>query len=254
MRTLIILILVIVCNNIVAQPVEQRLLKAWNVFINDPQMKHGIAGFSVADSKTGKVIFERNAQIGLAPASVQKIITSVAAYELLGKNYQYKTIFRTKESGSFFIMEVIGSGDPTLGSWRFGNENDSTLLAELQQSYRKKYKDKIYDSIILLDDQFGNPLPGGFTWEDMGNYYGAGSRQFNWRENQYDLYFSSTSAGPAALTSVIPMQDHIEFRNTVMADASVKGDEIIVYGAPGSSIVYLDGRMPVNKKNFEVVG
>ena len=30
-------------------------------------------------------------------------------------------------------------------------------------------------------------LPGGYIWEDMGNYYGSGSWAINWRENQYDL-------------------------------------------------------------------
>jgi hypothetical protein len=34
-------------------------------------------------------------------------------------------------------------------------------------------------------------LPGGWIWDDMGNYYGAGSAALNWRENQYDLILRS---------------------------------------------------------------
>ena len=43
------------------------------------------------DAKSGEVIFDKNSQLGLAPASTQKIITSVTAFELLGKDYRYKT-------------------------------------------------------------------------------------------------------------------------------------------------------------------
>jgi D-alanyl-D-alanine carboxypeptidase/D-alanyl-D-alanine-endopeptidase (penicillin-binding protein 4) len=30
-------------------------------------------------------------------------------------------------------------------------------------------------------------LPGGWIWDDIGNYYGAGTWAINWNENQYDL-------------------------------------------------------------------
>ena len=50
-----------------------------------------LASLYVIDAKTGKVVFDKNSQIGLAPASTQKIITSVTAFELLGKDYRYKT-------------------------------------------------------------------------------------------------------------------------------------------------------------------
>src|SRR5436190_6306376 len=91
MRTILLFYLLFFVENISAQTVVQKLDKAWSSFINDPQLRHAIAGFSVADSKTGKPLFGRNAQVGLAPASTQKIITSVAAFELLGKDYRYKT-------------------------------------------------------------------------------------------------------------------------------------------------------------------
>ncbi len=45
----------------------------------------------VIDAKTGKVVFDKNSQIGLAGASTQKIFTATTAFELLGKDYRYKT-------------------------------------------------------------------------------------------------------------------------------------------------------------------
>ncbi|MBL0146213.1 MAG: D-alanyl-D-alanine carboxypeptidase [Chitinophagaceae bacterium] len=57
----------------------------------DAQFKHAIFSMYVVDTKTGKVIFDKNSEVGLAPASCQKVITSASAFELLGKDYKYKT-------------------------------------------------------------------------------------------------------------------------------------------------------------------
>ena len=69
----------------VAQSVSQTLQKTFQQFESDEQLKHAISSLYVIDAKTGKVVFDKNSRIGLAPASTQKIITSVTAFELLGK-------------------------------------------------------------------------------------------------------------------------------------------------------------------------
>ncbi|HEY6436251.1 MAG TPA: D-alanyl-D-alanine carboxypeptidase, partial [Ignavibacteriaceae bacterium] len=130
----------------------------------------------------------------------------------------------------------------------------SAILNEFVKEFRKKFPGRFGGRLIAIDSCFGNSLPGGYTWEDMGNYYGAGSRQLNWHENQYDLYFNSMKSAEAVLVKVDPEQSQVEFRNFVKSDPSVKGDEIIVYGAPESKIIYLQGKMPVKKSNFIVSG
>jgi D-alanyl-D-alanine carboxypeptidase/D-alanyl-D-alanine-endopeptidase (penicillin-binding protein 4) len=44
----------------------------------------------VINAKTGDVVFDKNSQVGLAPASTQKIITAATAFDLLGKDYGIK--------------------------------------------------------------------------------------------------------------------------------------------------------------------
>src|SRR5687768_18404283 len=107
-----------------AQSLTQKLQKAFQQFESDAQLKHAISSLYVIDANTGEVVFDKNSQIGLAPASTQKIITSVTAFELLGKDFRYKTnlgyfedAYQDKYSELHFF--VFGSGDPTLGSWRY---------------------------------------------------------------------------------------------------------------------------------------
>src|SRR5215207_4351779 len=76
-----------------AQTVTQKLQKAFTTFEKDSQLKHAVSSLYVIDAKSGQVVFDKNSPIGLAPASTQKIITSITAFDLLGKEYRYKTEF-----------------------------------------------------------------------------------------------------------------------------------------------------------------
>src|SRR5688500_2456806 len=83
--------LIVEYTDIRAQPVVEKLKLAIAALEKDSQLRHGMLGFYVADAKTGKTVFEKNAQTGLAPASTQKIITSATSFELLGNDYRFKT-------------------------------------------------------------------------------------------------------------------------------------------------------------------
>ena len=52
-----------------SQTVSQKLQKAWQQFESDSQLKHAISSLYVIDAKTGQLVFDKNSQIGLAPAS-----------------------------------------------------------------------------------------------------------------------------------------------------------------------------------------
>src|SRR4051794_21147799 len=73
---------------------------AFEKFQADPQLKAAISSLYVVNAKTGAVVFERNSRIGLAPGSTQKIITSTAAYEILGRDFSYKTEFGIVQNGT----------------------------------------------------------------------------------------------------------------------------------------------------------
>src|SRR6187402_1309102 len=74
-----------------SQTVSQKIQRAFQKFESDSQLKHAISSLYVIDAKTGEVVFDKNSQVGLAGASTQKIITAATAFELLGKDYRYKT-------------------------------------------------------------------------------------------------------------------------------------------------------------------
>ena len=73
-----------------SQNISQQLDIAISRLQSDLQFKHSIISLYVVDKK-GAVMFDKNSDIGLAPASCQKVITAASAFELLGKDYSFKT-------------------------------------------------------------------------------------------------------------------------------------------------------------------
>ena len=93
MRYFIALLFWFVYQPGISQEITNKLSKAITKLEADTQFRHSMISVYVVENEFGKVVFERNSELGLAPASCQKLVTSVAAFELLGKNYKYQTDF-----------------------------------------------------------------------------------------------------------------------------------------------------------------
>lgn len=244
------------------QTVTQKIKEAFQQFETDSQLKHAISSLYVIDAKTGKVVFDKNSQIGLAPASTQKIITSVSAFELLGKNFRYPTKLcsvgsRNSPDGSLYFIVY---GDPTFGSWRYSSTKPDLLLAAWADSLRKH-------GIKTLNDQFwigsGSPyfdeqaVPDGWINEDVGNYYGAGTFSINWKENQYDLHLRSENVenGRVYITSVDNKLISTDtFVNNLSAGPLGSGDNAYIYLPVAGNKYLLKGSIPPNEKDFKISG
>ena len=110
-----------------AQPLSSTLQKAVQQLQAETELKNAIIGIYVLNLTTGEPVFAQHAETGLVPASTQKIITSASAFELLGSQFRYRTKIGT--SGS--TLEVEGSGDPSLGSWRWEGTKSRHLYDQI---------------------------------------------------------------------------------------------------------------------------
>ncbi len=241
-----------------AQSIPEKLTTAWQNFMADGQLQYSTAGICVMDAQTGKIVFGRNENIGMAPASTQKIFTTVAAFEALGKDYRYQTHvgYAGNKTGRKLMGDLLleGSGDPTLGSFRYAATKGNAQIATMANALKQNGIDTITGKIIELDKGFDlNPVPQDWMWGDMGNYYGAGHWALNWAENQYDIYLSSGASGsPTTLKKVdIESPEDIKFfHNEVTSGDANTGDETIIYTAPFSPVKIIQGQISSNKANF----
>ena len=240
-----------------SQTVSQKLQKAWQQFESDSQLKHAISSLYVIDAKTGQVVFDKNSQIGLAPASTQKIITAATAFELLGKDYRYKTklgyegkIEKDKLIGN---IVVVGSGDPSFGSWRWNNTIEEKVIDEFVNEVKKLGINDITGSVVSYTENWETQhVPDGWIIQDIGNYYGAGVSSLNWRENQFDVYLKSGNkiGDTVSIVKFKPNMYNSGYVSEVTSAAKGTGDNAYIYTNP----TVLRGTIPVNENMFKISG
>ncbi len=238
-----------------------RLKEAYKSFEADSQFKHAIISLYVVESKTGRPLFDKNSQTGMAPASCQKVVTSSAAFELLGKDYRYKTVvgYDGNISGNTLNGNLIitASGDPAFGSWRWPGTEMDTVLQKISGAVKEKNIKTINGDLVIDDSKWETQAtPGGWTWDDMGNYYGAGSRGLNWHENQYDLFLrpGNQTGDSVQILSTDPALPGIAFVNELKTGKPGSGDNSIIYLPENGTLGFVRGTVAGGNKNFKVSG
>ncbi len=241
---------------ITGQTLTQKLQKAFLRFEEDSQLSHAISSLYIIDAASGKVVFDKNSRIGLAPASTQKVITSAAAFAMLGKDFRYTTSFATgSNTGNAHTLYILSSGDPTLGSERWEHTKADKILNGVTRSLEQNKKSI---SKIIIDNvgwEFDH-IPDGWIWQDIGNYYGAGCEKLNWRENQYDLLLQSGKSigDPVHITGTHPKIYGHAFRSAVIAAAKGTGDNAYIYFPLNDTVGVVKGTIPVNENGFGISG
>lgn len=249
-------------SNSYAQSVSEKLRIAFDKLQADSQFKHGIISMYVVDTKTGNIIFDRNSHTGLAPASCLKVITAAAALELLGKDYTYKTNLGYDGKIDSGILKgniyIVGSGDPTLGSWRYSSTKENIVFAHFKKAI-KAQRIQQFKGVVLGDDRIWGTqkVPDGWIWQDIGNYYGAGASGLNWRENQYDLILKSgmSFGDPVQIKATKPkFLPGIHIINELTSAAKGTGDNAYIYLAPDTETGFVRGTIPIDEENFTISG
>lgn len=257
---LLLLIGLLAATTLHAQPLTQKLQAAVTMLETDAQLANGLVGFYVLNSKTGETVLNRNGEIGLAPASTLKTLTSTTALETLGANYRFKTELAYTGTITDGLLNgdiyVIGYGDPSLGSWRYASTKENIIQDKFLKAIEAAGIRKISGKIIVHDKIWeSQSVPGGWTWDDMGNYYGAGASSFNWRENQYDIKLQSGNTGvPVKVITTEPALFGNSFTNELVAGATGSGDNAYIYRAPGQLHATLRGTIPPNRPSFVISG
>jgi D-alanyl-D-alanine carboxypeptidase/D-alanyl-D-alanine-endopeptidase (penicillin-binding protein 4) len=242
-----------------AQTVPANLTKAWNIFMKDSQLRAAMASIYVADAETGKPLFARNERIGLAPASTQKIITAASAYEMLGTNFRFLTTLyynRAPENGVLpGNLFLSGNGDPTLGSWRLASTDTTSVLTAFTDAVVGAGI-RSYGTLQIADSMWDyESIPDGWIWQDIGQYYGAGSSSINWIENQFEMKVQPgfKPGDPVTFIKTIPaIPDSI--RILARTGERGSGDQSYFYYPANNKPLTLRGTLPPAGSPFSVSG
>lgn len=259
MKTFIPLILLLIASQLSpAQPPELTpAQKAIAAFSQSPVMRYGTVAFMAMNLESSEILVEHNSFQSMVPASTQKLITTGAALELLGADFQFKTTLSHNgtlgEDGTLSgDLIVTGAGDPSFGSSYFDMAPYNQVLQNWTQALAGKGIKKISGGLVLdLSVLAPYQVPRKWLWEDMGNYFGAAPSGICWNDNTLEVFFKSGENG--STTTVVetnPVSPGIVIDNHVKAQGT--RDDAWFFGSPGNNLLYAKGSIPPNQAHFKV--
>ncbi|MEN8225733.1 MAG: D-alanyl-D-alanine carboxypeptidase/D-alanyl-D-alanine-endopeptidase [Bacteroidota bacterium] len=222
------------------------------------------AGFAfyAVDIQSGKIISQLNPDMALKPASTQKLLTTASVLELLGPDHRFETTLAysgridTVTNMLYGNIIIKGGGDPSLGSKYFDETKGKQFLSEWKDAIKSLGIDSISGGIIADARIFTwDIVPPTWSWQNMGNYYGAGACGLSVYDNYYSVYFNTGKevGSPCEIVKLVPGIPELSFDNGVTAD-SISYDNAYIFGAPYTNDRIIRGQLPVNKNNFRVKG
>lgn len=175
-----------------AQTAAIALQPAFDNLAKDTCLKNAEVSFCLLDINSGKVLYEKNKDVLLAPASTLKTFTTATALHLLGENFQFKTRITFKgiiknKIGKGTLM-IYGCGDPSLGSDRFDETKPEVVFKQIYHGLKAMGIEKLEGNIVVDNSIFSDEsINRSWLDEDVGNYYGAGLYALNWKENKFEI-------------------------------------------------------------------
>ena len=189
--------MITIANHVIAQNQTGllNLKSAFEQLEKDSAYQQADISFTLLDIESGQVLFEKNKNRLLAPASTLKTITTASALHYLGEKFRYQTAITfkgcIKKQHAYGQLIVYANGDPSLGSDRFDATRPEKIYRQIHNALLKKGIKFFTGSILIKGNVYTDTaIHGSWPEDDIANYYGAGIYALNWKENQFEIELS----------------------------------------------------------------
>lgn len=228
----------------------------------DPLTHAAVATYAVKSS-TGEVIAETNKDLSLVPASCMKLLTTAAALHILGAESRFET--GLEYDGVIDENQVLhgnlyikGGGDPCLGSDRIKgslswDRQIEAWATAVEALGIREIEGNVIGDATLWEKALAVP---SWSWEDLGNYYGAGASALSFHENAYELVLKPGHAIGAATTLLRthPPLPEMNFQNEVTTSVAESRETAFIYGSEFSSLRFIRGTIPLSSQEVTIKG
>ncbi|HZN17560.1 MAG TPA: D-alanyl-D-alanine carboxypeptidase/D-alanyl-D-alanine-endopeptidase [Micromonosporaceae bacterium] len=231
-----------------ADPAVAGLTDTIDTLLADPRLAGSQAAVVVRDATTGEVLYNRNGERRLLPASNTKLLTSAAALEILGPGYRFTTDVRTKGAHSGVALRgdlyLRGTGDPTL----LAADYDALAAKVAASGVQVVEGDLVADDTWFDDRRLGTD----WAWDDESFYYAAPVSALSVAPNtDYDAgnviltVRPGAAAGAAPVVTLTPETGVVTIDNRATTAAS-GGNTLDIERTHGTNQIVVSGAIPVN--------
>ena len=220
-----------------------------------PDLRRGSVGIKVVSLNSGKVVFEDNAEKYFMPASNMKNFTVAAAIEKLTPDFRFVT--------SVYAPAMPDSTGVVKGSVRIFGRGDVSISTSFSEGNYYKGLDELADKIVaagvkriegdlIADETYftGNPIPGGWEWDDLQWYYGAEISALPLNDNAIDLSVKPGPVGYGCAVKMSPFNPVIRIVNQCTTSAAGTPRTLRIEKKIDRNIIEITGSLPVGNSGF----
>jgi D-alanyl-D-alanine carboxypeptidase/D-alanyl-D-alanine-endopeptidase (penicillin-binding protein 4) len=204
---------------------------------------HALAAVRVVALPGGKVLYERNADLSMNPASNMKLFTSAAAMSKLGPEYHFTTsvLADRKPDASGMVegaLTLLGGGDPVL---------ETPHLAKLADALKEAGVREVTGGIRADDYRYDDErLGNGWNSDDEPFYYSAQISALTVNRNVLQVDVAPGAAvGEPARVSVKPVPDYVTVDNRTRTVESGGRTAIRITRRRARNEVVVSGTLPI---------
>lgn len=227
--------------------------EAIDAILAGAELRDAKVAVQVVDAETGEVLYSRNAEKPMIPASNQKIISGAAALLKLGPNYCFETTLwiRGKVVDDVFAGDLVlcGGGDPTVGSLSFGEEPLAQFERWADVVWNMGVRDIDGDIVVWNGFFSGDSIPSSWPKEQLWRAYCAPSDAMTFHDNCVRVeVLPGLEVGEPARLGLFPEVDILSLQN--QCRTTRKGQAIWFSREVASSEIVVGGRVRIGSKGW----
>jgi D-alanyl-D-alanine carboxypeptidase/D-alanyl-D-alanine-endopeptidase (penicillin-binding protein 4) len=222
-----------------------------------PALAHAWWGIEVRSLKSGRVLYARDAEKNVKPASTLKIVTTAAALDAFGPDARLRTTVETAGRLDGFgrilgDVYLVGRGDPNL-SGRFRAGRAVAPLEELAEALRAAGVRRIEGRLVGHEGLFHGERRGeDWAWGDLVWSYGAEVSALVFNDATAQLSASpGERAGDPLIVDRDPPNAHYSVVSTAVTAAAGGTADLTLRADPGVNVFHLSGTLPVGSEAWQ---
>ena len=217
--------------------------------LTDPRLQGSQVGLEVRDAATGEVLYDHGAGTRLLPASNTKLLTSVAALQVLGPDHRFRTTVATSgtRTGPVLHGDLVlrGTGDPTMLAADY-----DALAGQVAATGITHVTGRLVADDTYFDDVRLAPF---WSWDDEPYYYsGQVSALTVAPDTDYDAgsvivhVAPGAAAGDPAVVTTEPPTSYVHVVDRATTGAAGSDDTADAVREHGSNTVEVTGSVPAD--------
>jgi D-alanyl-D-alanine carboxypeptidase/D-alanyl-D-alanine-endopeptidase (penicillin-binding protein 4) len=236
-----------------SDPALARLQRDISALLDAPDLKRVSWGIEIRSLAQSELLYARDAQKLLLPASNVKIVTLAATAERLGWDFTFTTELSASgpiDAGVLYgDLVVTGTGDPSIDDW---DGKATALFHEWARQLKAQGISVVTGGVVGDDNRLPDVLLGsGWAWDDLDRSFAtaAGALQFN--QNTARLVVAPGAAvNDPALARIEPAGSGLALRSAMRTSAAQGLSVVETRRGAGSQVLEARGAIPLGTAAF----